>query len=165
MIWREVSWVKVRTYAKFLRKKNYRLPFTPLSPFRSFHWYQAQVKIIPLNRSTKSDNGTRQGKAPWFHGTNYTNWKIRMSTFLQSLGSLVLDICLNENYVVLAARVGQDQIDQHETNIKAHNSCLLLFACLIAFSVLTLLMGFGLLLIVPWGVFSCQVLTLWDPLA
>jgi hypothetical protein len=72
-----------------------------------------------------------------------------MSTFLQSLGSRVLDICLNEDYVVLAARVGQDQIDQHETNIKAGNSCLLLFACLIAFSVLTLLMGFGLLLIVP----------------
>ena len=67
------------------------------------------------------------GKLPFFDGTNYPYWKIRMSAYLESISSRVWEICEDERYKVLAARVGQEQIDQHEANSKARNA---LFSCL-----------------------------------
>jgi len=67
------------------------------------------------------------GKPPLFNGTDYPYWKIRMTAYLQSIRSHVWEICENERYEVLAARVGQEQIDQHEANSKARNA---LFSCL-----------------------------------
>lgn len=42
-----------------------------------------------------------------------------MSAHLQGINSCVWEICEDLNYTVLAARVGQDQIDQHNANSKA----------------------------------------------
>ena len=67
------------------------------------------------------------GKSLFIDGTNYPYWKIRMSAYLQSISSRVWEICEDERYKVLAARVGQEQIDQHEANSKACNA---LFSCL-----------------------------------
>ena len=64
------------------------------------------------------------GKAPWFDGTNYPYWKIQMRAYLNSIRSSVWEICENTEYVVLAARVGQIQIDQHKANSKARNALL-----------------------------------------
>ena len=66
-------------------------------------------------------------KPPYFDGTNYAYWKIHMSAYLQSLDWRVWEICEDPNYEVLAARVGQEQIDKHNTNSRAHNA---LFSCL-----------------------------------
>lgn len=66
-------------------------------------------------------------KALLFDGTNYSYWKIRMSTYLRSIGCRVWDICSDQDSIVLAARVGEEQIDQHGANSKARNA---LFACL-----------------------------------
>ena len=62
------------------------------------------------------------GKPPTFDGTNYLYWKIRMSTYLQSLGSRVWEICEDTTYVVLVVWLTQDQIDQHDANCKARNA-------------------------------------------
>ena len=67
------------------------------------------------------------GKLPYFDGTNYAYWKIRMSAYLQSLDWRVWEICEDPYYEVLAVRVGQEQIDQHNTNSRARNA---LFSCL-----------------------------------
>ena len=67
------------------------------------------------------------GKPPFFDGTNYAYWKIRMSAYLQSLGASIWDICNSADYVVLAARVSQQQIDEHDANSRARNA---LFSCL-----------------------------------
>ena len=61
-------------------------------------------------------------KAPFFNGTNYLYWKVRMSAYLQSINSKVWEIFLAPDYVVSAARVDQFQIDQHEANNKARNA-------------------------------------------
>ena len=61
-------------------------------------------------------------KPPLFDGTNYPYWKIRMSAYLQSIGSRVWEICEDQTYVVLAVRVGQEQIDRHEANCRARNA-------------------------------------------
>jgi hypothetical protein len=66
-------------------------------------------------------------KPPFFDGTNYLYWKICMSTYLRSIGSWVWEICEDPDYVVLAAQIGQEQIDQHEANSKARNA---IFSCL-----------------------------------
>ena len=70
------------------------------------------------------------GKPPFFDGTNYPYWKIRMSAHLQGIDLLVWEICGDSNYEVLAARVGQEQIDQHNANSKA---CSVLFLSLSLF--------------------------------
>ena len=67
------------------------------------------------------------GKSLLFNGMDYPYWKIRMIAYLKSISSRVWEICENECYEVLAARVGQEQIDQHEANSKACNA---LFSCL-----------------------------------
>ena len=67
------------------------------------------------------------GRPSFFDGTNYPYLKIRMSAYLQSIGSHVWEICEDADYVVLAARIGQEQIDQHEANSKARNA---IFSCL-----------------------------------
>ena len=67
------------------------------------------------------------GKLSFFDGTNYPYLKIRMSAYLQSIGSHVWEICEDADYVVLAARIGQEQIDQHEANSKARDA---IFSCL-----------------------------------
>ena len=61
------------------------------------------------------------GKPPFFDGTNYPYWKIRMSAHLQGIDWKVWEICENANYVVLEARITQDEIDQHNANKKAHS--------------------------------------------
>jgi hypothetical protein len=61
------------------------------------------------------------GKPPFFDGTNYPYWKIRMSAHLQGIDWKVWEICENANYVVLDTRNTQDQIDQHNTNSKARS--------------------------------------------
>ena len=61
------------------------------------------------------------GKPPFFDGTNYPYWKIRMSTHLQGIDWKVWTICENVNYIVIDARNTQDQIYQHNTNSKAHS--------------------------------------------
>jgi hypothetical protein len=60
-------------------------------------------------------------KLPFFDGTNYLYWKIRMSAHLQGIDWRVWEICEDPNYEVLVARVGQEQIDQHNANSKAHS--------------------------------------------
>ena len=45
-----------------------------------------------------------------------------MSAYLQSIGSPVWEICEDADNVVLVARIGQEQIDQHEANGKARNA-------------------------------------------
>ena len=50
-----------------------------------------------------------------------------MSTYLQSIGSQVWEICEDADYVVLAARNGQEQIDQHKANSMSRNA---IFSCL-----------------------------------
>ena len=64
----------------------------------------------------------RANKIPYFDGTNYPYWKVRMRAYLLSIGALVWEIVENQGYEVLAARVGQEQIDQHEANSKAVNA-------------------------------------------
>ena len=61
------------------------------------------------------------GKPPPFDGTNYPYWKIRMSAYLQGIGWRVWEICEDANYEVLNARVGQEQIDQHDANNRARS--------------------------------------------
>ena len=67
------------------------------------------------------------GKSLLFNGMDYPYWKIRMIAYLKSISSRVWEICENERYEILAARVGQEQIDQHEANSKARNA---FFSCL-----------------------------------
>jgi hypothetical protein len=61
------------------------------------------------------------GKPPFFDGTNYPYWKIRMSAHLQGIDWLVWEICEDATYVVLEprARVTQDQNDRHNANSRA----------------------------------------------
>lgn len=66
-------------------------------------------------------------KLPFFDGMDYPYWKIHMFAHLWSIGSWVWEICEDPDYVVLAARIGQEQIDQHEANSKARNA---IFSCL-----------------------------------
>ena len=67
------------------------------------------------------------GKPSFFDGTNYFYWKVRMTVYLQSISTRIWEICEDECYEILAARVGQEQIDQHEANSKARNA---IFSCL-----------------------------------
>jgi hypothetical protein len=60
-------------------------------------------------------------KPPFFDGKSYPYWKIRMSAHLQSIDWRVWVICEDPNYEVLAAHVGQEQIDQYNANSKAHS--------------------------------------------
>jgi len=55
-------------------------------------------------------------KLPFFDGTNYPFWKICMSAHLQRIDWRGWEICEDPNYKVLAARVDQEQIDQHNAN-------------------------------------------------
>jgi hypothetical protein len=61
------------------------------------------------------------GKPPFFDGSNYTFWKIRMSAHLQGIDWLVWEICEDATYIVLEPRahVMQDQKDRHNTNSRA----------------------------------------------
>jgi hypothetical protein len=61
------------------------------------------------------------GKPPFFDGTNYPYWKIRMSAHLQGIDWLVWEICEDATYVVLElrARVTQDQKDRHNAKSRA----------------------------------------------
>ena len=65
------------------------------------------------------------GKPQYFDGTNYAYWKIHMSAYLQSLDWHVWEICEDPNYEVLVARVGQEQIDQHNANSRTRNALFL----------------------------------------
>jgi hypothetical protein len=68
-------------------------------------------------------------KPPFFDGTNYPYWKIRMSAHLQGIDSLVWEICEDATYVVFEPRacVTQDQKDRHNANSRA---CTVLFSSL-----------------------------------
>ena len=65
------------------------------------------------------------GELPYFDGTNNAYWNIRMSAYLQSLDWRVWEICEDPNYEVLVARVGQEQIDQHNANSRTRNALFL----------------------------------------
>jgi hypothetical protein len=60
-------------------------------------------------------------KPPFFDGTNYPYWKIRMSTHLQGIDWLVWEIYEDATYIMLEprARVTQDQKDRHNANSRA----------------------------------------------
>ena len=62
------------------------------------------------------------GKIPVFTGEDYAYWKVRMQSFLQSLGAEVCDITKNQAYQVLAARTTPLQVTEHEANAKAVNA-------------------------------------------
>jgi hypothetical protein len=61
------------------------------------------------------------GKPPFFDGTKYPYWKIRMSAHLHGFDWLVWEICEDTTYVVLEpyACVMQDQKDRHNANSRA----------------------------------------------
>ena len=61
------------------------------------------------------------GKPPFFDRTNYPYMKIYMSTYLQDIDWRVWEICEDATYVVLGARVTQEQIDQHNANSRARS--------------------------------------------
>ena len=63
------------------------------------------------------------GKPPFFDGTNYPYWKIRMSAHLQGIDWLVWEICEDATFVVLEprARTTQDQKDRHNANSRARS--------------------------------------------
>ena len=67
------------------------------------------------------------GKAPFFDGTDYDYWKVRMRAYLLSLGSEVWEMCEDPDYKNLAVRVTELQVRRHEANSKAYNA---LIACL-----------------------------------
>ena len=60
-------------------------------------------------------------KPPHFDGTNYPYWKIHMCAHLQGIDWRVWEICEDPNYEELAARIGQEQISQHNANSKARS--------------------------------------------
>jgi hypothetical protein len=61
------------------------------------------------------------GKPPEFNGVNYPFWKIKMQAHLMGIDWRVWEIVEDPNYEVLAARVGQEQVDQHNTNSRARS--------------------------------------------
>ena len=67
------------------------------------------------------------GKPPEFDGVNYPFWKIKMQAHLMGVDWRVWEIVEDPHYEVLAAHVGQDQIDQHNANSRARS---LLFSAL-----------------------------------
>ena len=67
------------------------------------------------------------GKPPYFDGTNFAYWKVRMSAYLQGLDTKFWEICENENYVVLEAWITDAQVTQHASNARARS---ILFSCL-----------------------------------
>jgi hypothetical protein len=108
-------------------KRNLRLPFTPLwSSFPVLQLISEPVKDhSTLNRSVihEGDMERGSGKSPFFDGTNYPYWKIRMSTHIQGIDWLVWDIYEDTTYVVLEphARTTQEQKDRHNANSRAHS--------------------------------------------
>ena len=62
------------------------------------------------------------GKIPVFSVEDYAYWKVRMRTFLQSMGAEVWDITRNQAYEVLAIRTTPLQVSEHEANAKAVNA-------------------------------------------
>ena len=61
------------------------------------------------------------GKPPEFDGVNYPYWKIKMQAHLMGIDWRVWEIVEDPNYEVLAARVGQEQVDQHNANSRARS--------------------------------------------
>ena len=63
------------------------------------------------------------GKPPFFDGTNYPYWKIRMSVHLQGIDWLVWKICEDTTYIVLEPRAHttQEQKDRHNANSRARS--------------------------------------------
>ena len=61
------------------------------------------------------------GKPPFFDGTNFAYWKVRMCAYLQGLDSKIWEICENEDYVVLGARITELQVTQHASNARARS--------------------------------------------
>jgi hypothetical protein len=61
------------------------------------------------------------GKLPFFDGSNYPYWKIRMSVHLQGIVWLIWEICEDATYIVHEPRahVTQDQKDRHNANSRA----------------------------------------------
>ena len=65
---------------------------------------------------------SRFGKPPTFDGQDYGFWKVRMKSYLQSLGSLTWEICIDPKYVIENVRLTQMSIDRHEANNRAKNA-------------------------------------------
>ena len=61
---------------------------------------------------------------PIFDGRNFVYWKVRTTTYLQSLGTEVLDV-VEEGYTFpLATPIDMVSKQQYETNAKAVNTLL-----------------------------------------
>jgi hypothetical protein len=67
------------------------------------------------------------GKPPFFDGTNYSYWKIRMSAYLQSISYRVWEIFLDVIFDSTSDRITPIQMEFHDSNNKAQNA---LFSCL-----------------------------------
>ena len=61
------------------------------------------------------------GKPPEFDGKNFAHWKVKMQAHLSGVDWRVWEIVEDQGYEVLAARVGQEQIDQHNANNRARS--------------------------------------------
>lgn len=61
------------------------------------------------------------GKLSEFDGVNYPFWKIKMKPHLMGIDWCVWEIVEDPNYEVLAACVGQEQLDRHNANSQALN--------------------------------------------
>ena len=68
-----------------------------------------------------SYEGTSSNKVPLFDGTNFSFWKVRMRTYIMSLGADVWDVVETGyvNPVVLASR---DDMLEFSFNAKAKNA-------------------------------------------
>ena len=65
---------------------------------------------------------SRSGKPPTFDGQDYGFCKVRMKSYLQSLGSSTWEICINPTYVIEDVRLTHMFIDRHEANNRAKNA-------------------------------------------
>ena len=70
-----------------------------------------------------SHEGTLTNKVPPFDGTNFTFWKVRMRTYLMSLGVDVWDV-VDIGYVKLVALASKDDKLEFSFNAKEMNTIL-----------------------------------------
>ena len=67
--------------------------------------------------------GTSSNKVPLFDGTNFSFWKVRMRTYIMSLGAHVWDV-VDTGYVNLVVLASRDDKMEFSFNAKAMNTIL-----------------------------------------
>ena len=70
-----------------------------------------------------SYEGTSSNKVPLFDGTNFSFWKVRMRTYIMSLGVDVWDV-VDTGYVKLVVIASRDDKLEFSFNAKAMNAIL-----------------------------------------